>query len=463
MKIACRQRGSDVRTLYESLNQRRRPEDVAQHILELLDGRLDRQEKKLLAYVARGSLKQRLFGYTSMLQEFARPVGMQRQIAMAEELFTSAYTMNPDECDDPDAVERFLRHIEPEIRKSFGRNDFMADRLNHKERKSVGLDVSRRRYNKLFRHLTRMEVKLHRLIREITKREFQMIAKSGLASTIPREDFSSDLNTACFIAYYTAWSNQRSEFTVTGQQRPYDEVADMLFQRCRKGKATNWWAIAHVYPSQDVLERLADRQKGELLGRWFGILQEIATMLEDVWRVSDINRATMVVKRGNDSSTWNNTAGAWNKARDNWIALLYTMGLGGILEGMCPGKVLRLMAADVVAWHLSLGHTLSPETGVWNELPLPWDVLTGRETCTKHKVEDSCRRHGVDPGKSGWTGPKSTGTVHAFQPTPELVHGVTVGNPFLATLLKKQEFFSGKVYKPLQVDEQTGTMEEAPG
>ena len=433
-----------MKELFDSLNKRRRPEDIAQIVREQLRGRLDRKQDALLERAARGSLKQKVFGYTSMLQDFAKPVGMQRQVAKAEQLF-NAPPLRPDQCDDPAAVEAFLRQISPDIRKMFGGNDFKADRLSSKDRRSVGLDLSRRRYNKLFRHLARMERKLHTLIRELKKLELTKIGKSALASRLTWETFSANTDAACFIAYFAARCNLRSEFTVDGQQRPYDEIADMLFARCKEKVDTNWWAIAHVLPSQEVLSRLSDEQKGTLLGEWFTILQDISVLLEETWERSQINRETMIVHRGNDSSTWNNTASAWNKARDNWIALVQAMGMSDMLDTLCFGKVLRLMAADVVAWHYQVGGKLDPNTAVWNELPLPWEVLSGKNQCPRILVEELCRKYGVDPVKSGWTAAKSFSTVTAFRPTPELVHGVTVTNPFLATLLRREGYFSGKL------------------
>jgi hypothetical protein len=39
--------------------------------------------------------------------------------------------------------------------------------------------------------------------------------------------------------------------------------------------------------------------------------------------------------------------------------------------------------------------------------------------------------------------------VVPFQPTPELVHGVAVSNPYLAKILKQHKYFSGKDIKPI--------------
>ena len=63
------------------------------------------------------------------------------------------------------------------------------------------------------------------------------------------------------------------------------------------------------------------------------------------------------------------------------------------------------------------------------------------------RVEDICKRHRVDPVEKGWVAPRPDRAVAAFRPTPELVHGVTVGNAGLALLLRKVGFFSGKVLK----------------
>jgi hypothetical protein len=436
-----------MQVLFNSLNQRKRPEDIADLIAQELKGLLSRSEADLLQRAAKGSLRQHLFGYTSMLQEFAKPVGAARQVATAIDLFERAYPLSIEACDEPEVVEQFIRHLGQEIGKSFGKSNFIGDRLDRKAREAAGMEMSRRRYNKLFRHLTKMEGKLEKLLRELQKLKFTKIGKSGLAHSLSWQDFSSDTDSACFIAYYTARSNLRSQFTIHGQARGYDEIAEMLFERCRSNPNSNWWAIAHLLPKEEVLDKLSDEQKGELLGKWMTILEEMAYFLQEIWERSDIKRKTMVVRRGNDSTTWNNTASAWNKARDNWIALLYAMGMEGLLEMLCFGKVLRLMAGDVVAWHYMAGGQLDANTFVWNELPLPWEVFSGRQTCTLSMVEQACRKQGIDPTKSGWTAPRPPTKVAKFNPTAELVHGISVNNPFLADYLRDLGFYSGKKVK----------------
>ena len=123
--------------------------------------------------------------------------------------------------------------------------------------------------------------------------------------------------------------------------------------------------------------------------------------------------------------------------------MLFALGMDDLLGVVCPGKVLRLMAADVVAWQFQAGQGLHADVAVWRELPLPWEVLTGKALCTRDIIERVCIQHGVDPAKSGWTAPRPPARAVPFRPTPELVHGMSVGSPFLAKVLREARFFSG--------------------
>ncbi|UOQ52919.1 hypothetical protein [Hymenobacter cellulosivorans] len=454
----------DVQPLYGTLRQRRRPEDVAELLLPVLEGRLSPAELTTLRQAAAHSLRRGVWQYTAMLQTFRQPVGASRQVQTAAELFdmVPAPALRYEEAGE---VEAFLQEVNPLIGKTVGRNNYRTDRLDRAAREAQGLDLSKRQYNKRFRAVRHLEEKLLTMLAEQRKVQFEQIAKSGLAHTLSYEEFAQDVDSAAFIAYYTARCNLRSEFTISGQQRPYDQVADMLFRRCagRKPSAiagwlgaaavpaspsANWWAIAHVYPAPEVLAALNSQQQGELLGRWTTLLHEMATYLGHIWARNTFARETMVVKQGDDSSTWNAAAGSWNKARDAWMNLLYALGMEFVLEEMCFGKALRLMAADVVAWHYSAGQKLDPNTQVWATLPLPWEVFAGTARCTRAQVELACQQAGLDPLKSGWLAPRPHGVV-PFRPTPELVHGVSVANPYLATVLKRHRYFSGKPTRPL--------------
>jgi hypothetical protein len=431
--------------LFASLRQRFRPEDVAESVRALLDDRLAAGERKLLANAARGSLARGLFGYSSMSTTFRPVVGFDRQFTKARELFVSASPAVGEEARvQLSRLPEFVPAVAREIGATSGRFDFRGDRLNREAREQRGLDFSRRRYNKLFRFISRLEEKRARVERELQIRQLTIIGKSRLATQIAWEDFNVDDNTAAFVAYLTARANLRSEFTIAGQQRAYDEIADMLFQRCAATHTTRWWAIAHVYCPPHVVVRLSEEEKGRLLSRWFSVLDQTAALLRDTWQGNTFNRETMVVARGNDSSTWNNVAGAWNKGRDAWFALLEALGCDDGLARFCPGKVMRLMAADVAAWHRVSGGKLDPQTAVWGELPLPWDVLAGTVECPLTLVEATCRKHDVDAVKAGWTHARSGTAVAPFRATPELVHGVTVGHPGLALLFRRWGVFSGK-------------------
>jgi hypothetical protein len=433
-----------MEALFETLCRRRRPEDVAELVRHTLKGKLDPREAAILDRAARGSLARRPVGYTSMLQDFARPRGLVPTLARAATLFADTSPLDEAAASDAASVEGYARALGGTIEKVFGESNFLHDRLNGEARGLRGLDVSRRKYNRKFRLLRRMERKIGKLTRETMKLEFTQIGKSGLATRLPRAGFFASESSACFIAYLVARCNLRSELTIDGQQKAMDEIAAMLLARCRRDEGASWLSIAHVYPQEEVLSRLSDGEKLELLSTWLEMLHSIAGLLGETWDKSRFDLRTMIVRRGNDSTTWNNTASAWNKARDHFIALVYALGMDDLLDGMCLGKVMRLMAADVASWHRRTGGGLDPGTLVWAELPRPWEVLSGRARCSRAEVELVCQKHGVDPVASGWIAPRPPATVAKFRRTPELVHGVTVNHPYLATVLRKAGWYSGE-------------------
>ena len=73
--------------LFNSLRRRRRPEDIAQLILEAPEVQTPFPVKRRLNSVARHSLKQGSHGFTSMREEFAPVIGCDRQLAKGNELF----------------------------------------------------------------------------------------------------------------------------------------------------------------------------------------------------------------------------------------------------------------------------------------------------------------------------------------------------------------------------------------
>ncbi|WP_406123451.1 hypothetical protein OHQ89_14855 [Streptomyces canus] len=438
-----------LRELHASLTLRKRPEDVARLIQDLYAAQgsgLDAATEAALAKAAANSLRNLWHGYTSMQEEFARPVGAQRQLARAASLFTSVPDLPDDAGDDPAQIEAVIRRAGEEIGRAYGQNDFGLDRFNRAERRAADLgEISKRQYNKRFRLLRRMEAKLARLIHEQRLREVTITGKGALAHALPYELFATDPDTAAFIAYITARGYMRSVFTNGRQRQVYDEVAEALLQRLRKRpERTCWYAVAHVHPTAEVLAHVSDQDLTQLLIRWNGFLRQVAAVLEDAWNRQPLERNTMIVRRGNDSSTWNQAAQAWNTARAHWFALLTELGQDEILDRICPGKVPRLMAADVAYWHRVSGGGLHPDTYVWAELPLPWEVLRGEKECPRSLIEAVCARHRVDPIAGAWTAPRPSIEAVAYRRTPELVHGVAVADPLMASALRSAGVFSGK-------------------
>ena len=212
---------------------RRRPEDVAELVRKTLEGKLDPREARSSIGRRAGSLVRKPLGYTSMLQDFARPRGLVAQVARAATLFATARAPRGG-VRDRAPWRRFVRAVGAEIDKVLWREQLPPRSAQRRGARAAGLDVSRRKYNRKFRLLRRMERKIGKLTRETMKLEFTQIGKSGLATRLPRAAFLASESSACFIAYLVARSNLRSEFTIDGQQSAMDEIAAMLLARCRR-------------------------------------------------------------------------------------------------------------------------------------------------------------------------------------------------------------------------------------
>lgn len=426
--------------LYRSLDARPRPEDVAVLVLEALP-KLTRRERGVINGVAAHA--SRWHGFSGMSDDYARPVGAARQVAATRRLFGVDVEVDVD-VEDPLSVLEFAALAGAGIGFDPEHADFLADRLNRDARASAGIDLSKRQYNRRFRMLRRLSAKAGRLGRTWELHRATLLAAAGFVGAIDRDRFRADPDAACFVAYFTARRKLRREFSLAGRENPFDQVADVLFARCRASSGTDWAMIALAHPVWDVLRHLSAEQLGELLGRWSAATRSIASGLGELWRTSDVDRATMIVRSGVDSSTWNAFAGAYNTARTAWITCLHAAGLTSLLDDAWPGKTMRVMAADLAWWHRQSGGGLHPDTAVWASLPLPWEVLDGTVTCTRADVETACRSHGVDPERAGWTAPRKHGLIARFRPTPELVHGVAVSDPLWAMALRRAHAFSGK-------------------
>ena len=445
-QVVAVEREQAMRILFRSLDQRWKPESVAELVFRLMSLEGEDRTKVQRAVAANRQVW--------MQEDFSRPDNMGRQLRVAGELFARP---QPDRDDDGAAILDFIVDAGREILWQKDGIDFKSDRLPKADRHARGLTISRRQYNKRFRLLGRMLDKLGRMQREQLKRSIVLASKSRLGARLTWDQFSFDVTTACFIAYYVARCNLRSIFTNSTQVRAFDEICDVLLQRCGRSEMTDWYAIAHVYPEPGVISHLSEMQRGDLLGRYFSVLSDCAGLLKELWADGGIDAEQMIVKRGNDSTTWNITAGAWNKIRQGWLSLLHAMDMDSLLDEMCPGKVMRLMAADVAYWHRRSGGAVHPDMLVWAELPRPWEVLAGDARCDRRMVAEVCERHGVKPKESGWLEfAPPPGPLARFEPTPNLVHGVVISSPELAVTLRKMGVFSGQ---GTRTDEQTEVLD----
>lgn len=118
---------SELRELYKTLSQRKRPEDVAELVLQILKGDLTKKEKSTLNMAAKRSLKKALYGYTSMAQEFASAIGAEKQMKKTIELFKLVPMDEFDANHAPD-IQAFINAVAPIIHKSVGANNFVGDR-----------------------------------------------------------------------------------------------------------------------------------------------------------------------------------------------------------------------------------------------------------------------------------------------------------------------------------------------
>ena len=429
-----------IEALHETLQRRARPEDVAELILSGAAD-LSPDERATLDTAAQGSLARLAHGYSSMSARFFEAVAPSQQVATARVLFKAAIPLTPADCADVERLRAFAAVISAEIHKTIGASSFKHDRLNRAGRREQGLDLSRRRYNKLFRFLRRFERKIETYHRQLTAVDDQMAAKSGIAGRLTAADLAASPEAAAFVAYYVSRRNRRSLFTNQGQDPAFDDIAKMLFERFKRApRPAGWRAIAHVMPDPEVIAHLSEAETLELLTAWLEVLHGLAGRMRALWAESQFDRTMMIVARGDQSSAWNGLAGAWNIARQGWLATVSALGMEDVLDLVCLPKAMRLMAGDVARWHGGL----HPDTAVWARLPAPWEVISGEAACTRMDVEVACALSDVDPVGGGWIAPRRGRVAVRFSPTPELVHGVAVSHPELAGVLRQVGWFSGR-------------------
>lgn len=440
------QQGDWLGTLYGYLDKRAMPETAA----TVLAGRRGAYGPGELVTLNRAVRAHSPWWVSSMGEDYERGPDCSRPLTAALAVWKAQRAgLNPA---SPADMQALVDDLGSGVGWCWGM-DWKADRLPRSDRRIVtearpwpALDgLGKRQYNRRVRVLRNLEDHARRMEAAQAKRRLILISRSGFACDIPEARFRADPEAAAFISYFTARKNKRRMFSLGGKENPFDHIAEMLLRRCWARQGTDWEMIAGVYPAPEILGQLPDGLRGSLMGRWWNVMQDTAAQLGEVWvTLGAVKRETMIVRAGMDSSSWNELAGAYNASRAAWISLVTASGAQAVLDAACPGKVMRLMAADLAYWHQSSGGDVDPNTAVWSSLPMPWDVISGAARCTREDVAAACSRAGLDPGQSGWTGPRATGAVAAFTPTPELVHGVDVADPSWAALLRRAGVFSGK-------------------
>ena len=436
--------------LHATLDRRAMPSDVATIIVA--NGGANRgRTGELLRRVA---YSQPSWYVSSMSRDFERADDCRVQLAAAGRMFgVSVDGIDPR---DIGQVRGFITAMGRRVGGWEPGSDWKRDRLNKDDRRGNGrlfisIDpemVAKRQYNRHVRVLRGLWDKAQRMDGMQENRRLVLIGRSGFAHRITPRRFAQDPLAAMFIAYLVARKNERREFSLSGRGNAIDHLADALLADVMEHADSDFEMLAWVYPRPQVLARLTAAQLGHLLGDWHKVMADTAQALKAAWPGDgNVNRMTMVVRRGMDSSTWNTMASAYNAARAAWLGCVAAAGALPLLEPAVPGKVMRLMAADLVRWHSSAGGDVDANTKVWARLPLPWQVLDGEVPCTAADVRAACAEAGLSPATSGWLAPLPDGQVAEFRPTPELVHGVAIADPAWAGLLRSAGAFSGKRIK----------------
>jgi hypothetical protein len=425
--------------LYGTLDKRATAEQVAAIIKNGAPREwFTRRQRDLLAQA------QPWYSYGSfMLDDFQRPPAADRPLAAVQRFFPD-YEGEWPSPDDPEGMLFLVDKLGEPLGWCTG-CDWKTDRRDHNALKAAG--IKRRQYNRSIRALRHLTEKATRMQTALKHRRLILIGRSGFACDITRQQFRADPDAAMFIAYWVARKNRRRLFSLSGRENPMDKLAEALLARCTAtGAGTDWPMIAMVCTGDAALRWLSDFDRGELAGEWSKVMRDTASRLQREWYswagAAIKRRDQMIVRRGMDSSGWNELAQAYNAARAGWLAASVAVS-PDLITPCLPGKAMRLMAADLAAWHRSSGGDVDPDTFVWANLPLPWQVLDGTMPCSALTVEHWCREAGIDAMARGWTAMHATRESADFKPTPELVHGVEISDPLWAAVLRRAGVFAG--------------------
>lgn len=459
-----------LKQLYTGLAGRPAPQDVAETILQVPDVEMPATVRGQLEGLAQSRS-------VYMGDTFPKHSGLQRPAESAEKLVGQvAEKLNREplwapDGQDPNALRAWIdealallgfadREPQPTHRtpppSGFERSPWgsrpspRGDRLGHadfRERLSSA-ECDPRVPRRLYRHAVRAVLHLQQRAEVFAARKdleyVTRFAKSRLAGDITFDGFSADVPTALFVAYYTSRLTMRTMFA-SSQVRPMDELAEQLLGWAMGSATCRYDVLAHVLTRQSILSQLSDRQLQDLGDKYWTALTAASRCLEKAWDPNR-DRSEMVVRRGDDSTTWNLASRAFNQARTG----LLNLQLAGVenpfgAPDVLPGKVPALVASDIAAAHMLSGELQHGDVTVWAELPLPWEVVLYGVRCPVALVEQTCEMYAVDP-RVGWTHPYRQEQLEAVEAAPNLVHGVAVNDPVIAAALHESGWFGGPTH-----------------
>ncbi len=416
--------------LEQGLSRREPTTTVAAGILEL---GLELPPKISLELVRLAGAR-RLYHWSA--DDFDVVVGAERQLQIFEALFPDIDIDADASTTDPlylrQLVGNALALVTPDATSAIGA--LARGRHSHAVRKRL-------------RFLHRLEGKAGRIASGLDLRHAQMQAKSRLAYRVNTSDGLS----LAFCAYLAARANRRSIFQIGAQSRAQDTLSEALFQLLLDSDTTDWYAVAMVRPTRDVIERCKPEPRGELVGLFHGEMARWAERLSQLWpSLPERMRDEMVMVKGVDSSRWNAFAGALNTMRSAWISATLACELDEALDSYLPGKAPRLMASDVAWMYRNSGQDLHEDTRMFAALPKPWEVVLGSASQGRDDILAAARTLSVNAQASGWVGMRHPSPLERPAPEPTLVHGVVVSDPLLAASLRRCGVFSGKRLKHLE-------------
>lgn len=424
--------------LTESLKRRSPTWQVASAITALkitpVDSELGKELKELAGRPS--------WAHQEMNDDFDRVVTPEAQLATLYTLFPQIQKSTlPADATDKSYLKTLRRTVKEALRFLGAPEEYTAEQTLQKRHQINWNDsvFANNALTKRLRFLANFENKIERASNVTRLRHAQMQAKSRLAYLV--NPSALDDKSLAYVAYVAARANRRSLFLLGGQSKAFDTISAKLFKLLDKSSA--WKEIALVAPTPNVLSRVTDSALDQLIGLFSHEMRVAASELGKLYpSLPERMRNEMVMVKGVDSSSWNAYAGALNTMRSAWVAAIQVAGSDYVFDEYLPGKAPRLMASDIVWWSRESGDSLHGDTQLFNALPLPWDVVSGKASLTREQILSTAKKLNVDV--DGWVAPRLKREPEKASAEPASVHGVIIDSPELAPPLRKAGCFSGK-------------------